>query len=83
MLEPLAITPDASVLILGQGSISLYTVLCTKHLGATRVAYASSDQRSLEDAASLGTEVMLIEKWPRKLGSFNVTVDRANEASGL
>ena len=81
--EPLKANPNASVLILGQGSISLYTVLCAKHLGASRTAYASPDRRSLEVATSIGAEAMPISSWPRKFGSFDITVDCTNEHSGL
>lgn len=81
--RPLAEKPDATVLIMGQGSIPLYAVLCARHLGAGRVVLASTDTAALEIAEACGAEVMAIDRWPRKLGSFDITVDCTNAAPGL
>lgn len=81
--SPLKRNPNATVLVLGTGSIPLYAVLIAKHLGASRVVFACKDQHALSVAERLGAELLPITDWPKKLGSFDVTVDCTNDPAGL
>ena len=76
--------PGASVLVAGDGgSIPLYTVLCASFLGAGQITFASRDPLGLEIAESLGADCFDVDKWPRKLGSFDITMDCTNHKDGL
>lgn len=80
---PLLQRPKEEVLIAGQGSISLYALLCAQHLGAEQIHVASKDRDTLEKAEKLGASVMEVSHWPKKLGSFPITVDCTNNRQGL
>lgn len=80
---PLQQRPGASVLVAGDGSIALYTVLCALFLGSEEVSFASSDDLGLQIAESLGATCLPITKWPRKLASHEITMDCTNNQRGL
>jgi len=82
---PLALEPGAEVLVIGgfARSIGLYAIACAKALGAGRVVYADTDTGRLERAATLGAETVEVGDWPRKLGSFPITVDASGDHGGL
>ena len=82
--EPLAQRPGASVLVAGLGgSIPLYTVLAASFLGASEITFASQDRLGLEIAERLGADCIEVDKWPKKLGSFDITMDCTNQVDGL
>ena len=80
----LARHPGAEVLVVGGRvrSIGLYTVLAAQALGASRVVYLDPDASRLEAARALGAEVVE-GPYPRKAGSFPITVDCSVDAAGL
>lgn len=88
---PLERSPGAEVLIVGgfARSISLYAVACAVGLGAGRVVFADGDPGRLEQAATLGAEVVEVPQgedgldWPARLGRFPVTVDASGDHGGL
>ena len=81
--SPLQRTPGASVLIAGEGSISLYATLCAMYLGASEVTVASTDNFVLETAEKLGASCLEIGQWPERLKSHDITVDCTNNVEGL
>lgn len=82
--DALAGRPGASVLVAGLGgSIPLYTTLCAAFLGAEKITFASQDRLGLELAEKLGADCIEIDEWPRKLGSFDITMDCTNNVKGL
>ena len=83
---PLQAEPNAEVLVVGSdggaNSIGLYAVGLACALGAVRVVYADQSPERLALAAGLGAET-IDGPWPRKLGSFPVTVDASGREDGL
>lgn len=89
---PLAVTPDAEVLVVGgfARSVGLYAVASAVALGAPRVVYADTDEGRLERAAAIGAEPLPVSAggdgatdWPKRLGRFPVTVDASGDHGGL
>jgi threonine dehydrogenase-like Zn-dependent dehydrogenase len=79
----LAEEPGAQVLVVGgasSGSIGLYAVALARTLGAA-VVYVDADQGRRRTAQALGAEVL--ERAPKRLGPFPVTVDSSADAEGL
>lgn len=82
--EALVQRPGASVLVAGLGgSIPLYTVLCASYLGSEQITFASQDSLGLEIAERLGADCIEVDDWPRKLGSFDITMDCTSHPDGL
>jgi alcohol dehydrogenase len=83
---PLQAEPDAEMLVVGgdggANSIGLYAAGLACALGAARVVYADQSPERLALAAGLGAET-IEGPWPRKLGSFQVTVDASGSEDGL
>jgi alcohol dehydrogenase len=79
----LAAHAGESVLICGgwARSIGLYAILAAQALGAGEVVYADRDADRLAKAEGLGARVL--EGYPRKAGSFAVTVDASGDPTGL
>lgn len=78
--------PGADVLIVGGDapSISLYTILCAKALGAARIRYADSDAERLSVASTLGAEVTdLGGEFPRRLDRAPIVVAGSLQVEGL
>ncbi len=78
--------PGAEVLIVGGDapSISLYTILCARALGAGRIRYADSDSRRLGIASDLGAEVTDLEgEFPRRLDRAPIVVAGSLQVEGL
>jgi threonine dehydrogenase-like Zn-dependent dehydrogenase len=78
--------PGADVLIVGGDapSISLYTILCAKALGAGRIRYADSDAERLAAASDLGSEVIdLGGEFPRRLDRAPIVVAGSLQLDGL
>jgi alcohol dehydrogenase len=83
---PLRADPHAEVLVVGgdggANSIGLYAAGLASTLGAARVVYADQSPERLAIAAAFGAEAV-DGPWPRKLGSFPVTVDASGNGDGL
>lgn len=78
--------PGAEVLVLSGGvksSIPLYAVLAATSLGASAVHFYDSNRSRLEVAESLGARVEEVREWPKRLGSFPITVDSTVDPAGL
>lgn len=78
--------PGADVLIVGGDapSISLYTILCARALGAGQVRYADSDPARLDAAANLGAEITdLHGEFPRRLDRAPIVVAGSLAVEGL
>ncbi|MEI7714547.1 MAG: alcohol dehydrogenase catalytic domain-containing protein [Mycobacterium sp.] len=78
--------PGAAVLIVGgdAASISLYSILCAKALGAGRIRYADSDRQRLAAASNLGAEVIdLGGEFPRRLDRAPIVVAGSLHIEGL
>ena len=75
--------PGEAVLICGGSarSIGLYAILVAQALGAPEVIYIDTDQSQLSVAEALGARTT--EGFPRKAGSFAVTVDASGDPEGL
>jgi alcohol dehydrogenase len=89
---PLAITPDAEVLVVGgfARSVGLYAAASAIALGSPRVVYADTDEGRLERAAAMGAEPLPVSagddgaaEWPKRLGRFPITVDASGDHGGL
>ena len=80
-------TPGAPVLIIGgamAGSIGLYAVAIAQALGSSQIDYVDSDQSRLEMAQKLGAKPLeLKETWPKRFGSYPITMDASANPSGL
>lgn len=78
--------PGAEVLIVGGDapSISLYSILCGRALGAGRIRYADSDSQRLAVASDLGADVVDLEgEFPRRLGRAPIVIAGSLEVEGL
>ena len=78
--------PGASVLILGgagASSIPLYAAGIAVALGAERVDYHDSDEKRLAMARRVGAKATATSTWPKRLGSYAVTVESCQDAAGL
>ncbi len=78
--------PGADVLIVGGDapSISLYTILCSRALGAGRVRYADSDHARLAAASDLGAEITdLGGEFPRRLDRAPIVIAASLSVEGL
>lgn len=78
--------PGAEVLIVGGDapSISLYTILCARALGAGRIRFADSDSQRLAVAADLGADVIdLGGEFPRRLDRAPIVIAGSLEVEGL
>lgn len=78
--------PGADVLIVGGDapSISLYTILCARALGAGTVRYADNDPQRLAVAADLGAETIDIgPQFPRRLDRAPIVVGASLSIEGL
>jgi alcohol dehydrogenase len=74
--------PDQNVLILGGGSIGLYTALIAKALGTNQIDYVDTNQERLNLAQSFGVNV--IESKPKEsFGKYLLTVDTGANEEGL
>jgi threonine dehydrogenase-like Zn-dependent dehydrogenase len=76
----------ASVLILGgagASSIPLYAAGIAVALGAERVDYHDSDEKRLGMARRVGANATATSAWPKRLGSYAVTVESCQDAAGL
>ena len=83
---PLQADPHAEVLVVagegGANSIGLYAAGLAIALGSVHVVYADQSAERLAIAAGLGAEAV-DGPWPRKLGSFPITVDASGDGDGL
>lgn len=77
----LAQIPEASVLITGPGSISLYALLWAQVLGANRITYAAPAGTSLDVARRLGADTLKCESWPERFDTHEVTINTAAHPS--
>lgn len=69
------VRPGDSVLIFGgHDSIPLYAAQSAQALGASTVTYCTKSQAALRNAAELGAEGILVEQWPERIASHDVTV---------
>lgn len=78
--------PGADVLIVGGDapSISLYTILCARALGAGRIRYADSDQARLAAASDLGAEITdLRGEFPHRLDRAPIVIAASLAVEGL
>ena len=85
---PLGRRPGASVLILsgsetGGGSIPLYAVCIALALGAETVDFFCGNQQRVDKARTIGANAELVKDWPKRLGSYAVTVDSSGSKDGL
>jgi alcohol dehydrogenase len=90
---PLAVTPDAEVLVVGgfARSVGLYAAASAVALGSPRVVYADTDAGRLAQAAAVGAEPLPVPPgddgsgpaWPKRLGRFPITVDASGDHGGL
>jgi alcohol dehydrogenase len=83
---PAARDPEAEVLVLAgtaPTSIALYATEAARALGVTRVHFAGVDSRTVDAARLIGAEAEVVDHWPRKFGSYAVTVDASNDPAGL
>jgi alcohol dehydrogenase len=80
---PLAVHPDAPVLVVGgwAASIGLYAVAVARALGAA-VDYADHDPARLSVAAALGARV-IEGPVPRRIGSYPITVNASGRMAAL
>lgn len=78
--------PGADVLVVGGDagphSIGLYAAGLAVALGAGRVVYLDDNAERLEIAAALGADPVE-GAWPRRAGSFPITVDASGDEAGL
>lgn len=81
--DPLNQRPGASVLVAGDGSVALYTVLCAQFLGSEQVTFASADEVALQVAETLGADCLPVKDWPRKFSTHEITMDCTGSAEGL
>jgi alcohol dehydrogenase len=84
--DGLARVPGAPVLVLcggPKGSVPLYAALAALALGAATVDFYDGNTGRLEIAASLGATPHDVEKWPRRVGAYPVTVDATQQPDGL
>jgi alcohol dehydrogenase len=80
---PLNEHPGASVLIvMGAGSIALYSVAIALALGAERVDVVGGRDRERELAAELGANVV-DEEFPDRAGFYPITVDASADPKGI
>jgi len=78
--------PGAEVLIVGGDapSISLYTILCARALGAGRIRYADSDPGRLAAASDLGAETTdLRGEFPHRLDRAPIVIAASLAVEGL
>ena len=78
--------PGADVLIVGGDapSISLYTILCARALGAGRIRYADSDPVRLAAASDLGAEITdLRGEFPHRLDRAPIVIAASLAVEGL
>src|SRR2546422_4373760 len=78
--------PGAAVLILGgagAGSVPLYAAAIAVALGAERVDFHDTDARRLEIARRLGAHPNPVSSWPKRLGSYPITVEACQDPDGL
>ena len=78
--------PGAAVLILGgagAGSVPLYAAAIAVGLGAERVDFHDTDARRLEIARRLGAHPNPVSSWPKRLGSYPITVEACQDPDGL
>jgi threonine dehydrogenase-like Zn-dependent dehydrogenase len=78
--------PGADVLIVGGDapSISLYTILCARALGAGTVRYVDNDPQRLAAAADLGADVIDVgPQFPRRLDRAPIVVGASLSVDGL
>jgi threonine dehydrogenase-like Zn-dependent dehydrogenase len=78
--------PGAEVLIVGGDahSISLYTILCARALGAGRIRYVDSDPARLAVASDLGAEIIdLCGEFPHRLDRAPIVVAASLAVEGL
>lgn len=83
---PLAERPGAPVLVLGggvAGSIPLYAAMIAAALDSERVDYYDTDRRRLEIAERVGAVAHEIATWPKRLGSWPITVEGCLNPEGL
>lgn len=78
--------PGSDVLIVGGDapSISLYTILCARALGAGRIRYADSDPVRLAAASDLGAEITdLGGEFPHRLDRAPIVIAASLAVEGL
>ena len=78
--------PGAAVLILGgagAGSVPLYAAAIALAIGAERVDFHDTDARRLEIARRLGAQPHPVSSWPKRLGSYPITVEACQDPDGL
>jgi alcohol dehydrogenase len=77
--------PRGDVLVVAGGapSIGLYSVLFARALGADTVTYLDLDPARLALAEGFGAKPVEATAYPRKAGSFPVTVDASAQPEGL
>src|SRR3989449_3549946 len=78
--------PGAAVLILGgagAGSVPLYAAALAGAPGAERGALHHTDARRLEIARRLGAHPNPVSGWPKRLGSYPITVEACQDPDGL
>jgi threonine dehydrogenase-like Zn-dependent dehydrogenase len=86
VVDGLAERPGAEVLVVGGDapSISLYTILCAKALGAGGIRYADNDSQRLSAASDLGAEAIdLGGEFPRRLDRAPIVVAGSLAVVGL
>ena len=79
--------PGSEVLILaaspGGGSIPLYAVQIALAMGASRVDFFDIEEERVSIAESLGANARRLDGWPKRLGSYPITVDATGDVQGL
>jgi threonine dehydrogenase-like Zn-dependent dehydrogenase len=80
---PLNENPGSPVLVvMGAGSIALYSVAIARALGAERVDVVGGRDRERELAAELGANVV-DEEFPDRAGFYPITVDASADPKGI
>ncbi len=75
--------PGAPVLICaGAGSIAVYASAIAKALGSSKVSFAGGRAHEREMASQLGVE-LLYQEFPKRHGSYPITVDASGDVDGL
>lgn len=76
--------PGDSVLIFGgHESIPLYAVQGARALGAGTVTYCTKSPAALRNAQALGAEGVLVQQWPERIASHDVTVCAVRSETAL
>ncbi len=83
--EPLAMFPNARVLIVGGNTVALNAARFALGLGADKVVLVDEDAESLKIAAQFGAEAVhaSIEPQMQSVGQFPVTIDATGTEDGL